>query len=168
VVAGEPESGRTAVTASFNVGALFERPWYGDLIRAARTLASDRAEAAIAMAQMSVEAFVEVALSALLRGQGMSEADVESEMNRLPGFNFRREETRDLWTQLTGDSIQQAVAWAAYVNSVKLRNSVVHRGKRATPNDAATSVERCTDLIQHMQAVLRRVIMPPHGGRRGN
>jgi hypothetical protein len=34
-------------------------------------------EAAIAMAQMSVEAFVEVAVSELLRRQGMSVADEE-------------------------------------------------------------------------------------------
>lgn len=152
------ESGRITVGVSLNVGTLFVRPWYGDLVRAARTLTPERPEAAAAMAQMSVEAFVEVALSALLRRQGKSEADVETEMNALPGFNFRHKETQDLWTQLTGDSIQQAVAWAAYVEAVKLRNRVVHRGQRVTPNDAATSVERCTNLIQHMQAVLGRVM----------
>jgi hypothetical protein len=76
-------------------------------MRAARTLASDRPAAAIAMAQTSVEAFVEVALSELLRRQGVSGADVETQMNGLSGSNFRRGETRDLWRQLTGDRISR-------------------------------------------------------------
>jgi len=79
-------------------------------------------------------------------------------MDVLPGFNFRRKETRDRWSQLTGDAIQQAAAWPAYIEAVKLRNLVVHRGQRANPEDAADSVERCTELILHMQTVLRTVL----------
>jgi hypothetical protein len=55
------ESGRISVGVSLDIGGLFARPWYGDLMRAARTLAPERPEVAVAMAQMSVEAYVELA-----------------------------------------------------------------------------------------------------------
>jgi hypothetical protein len=95
------------------------------------------------MAQMSVEAFVEVALSELLRRQGMSGADVEKEMNGLRGFNFRRGETRDLWTQLTGDRIQQAVPWARMPTASSL----------VTTSSTAPSARRRTTRRRQWSAV---------------
>lgn len=160
-VKGEAEQGRIPVGRSLNVEALFARPWYGDLMRAARTLAPERPEAAVVMAQMSVEAFVEVALSALRRSEGASDDEIDVEMDLLPSFNFRRRETRELWSQLTGDKIQQAPAWSKYVEAVKFRNRVVHRGARATPAEASNAVESYTALIQHMQEVLRAILQSP-------
>jgi hypothetical protein len=149
----------TPVGKSLPVRALFSLPeWYGDLIRTARSMYGAQPEIAIVISQIAVETYVELALAELLRREGQSDDRIDERLEEVSPLTFRRDKTVAEWRRLTGDPVRQRGEWPAYVEHIKRRNGIVHRGRRATKDEASASIEACASLIQHMQNVLRSIL----------
>jgi hypothetical protein len=159
-VGGDVTVPTTRVTATFDAGALFKRPRYTELVRSARTLQDDHAEAAVVMVQSAVEVFVTRAFDALLAHHGVGAHVIQEVAACIPDRTFQDKKTRDLWTALTGSKISDAPTWKQFHKEVERRNRVVHAGEEVERNDTAGAIDAAVGLITFMQKVMRPILKP--------
>ncbi len=110
--------------------------------------------AAVVIAQTACETFTEVAINAILREKALDYLD-EPISELLPNYNLKNEKVRKLYVALTDDRIQDAPFWAEYTKLVSLRNRVVHRGKKPNKQQAEESLNAATEIISHIENLLK-------------
>ena len=75
----------------------------------------------------------------------------EEAANYLPGGdNLANERTRELYTALTGDVIQEQPFWQQFKKFVNLRNQIVHSRKTASRAEAEVSLKAASSLVRHL------------------
>jgi hypothetical protein len=67
------------------------------------------------------------------------------------GYNLANPRVWRLYTALTGDQVQQQVAfWLKFKTSADLRNDIIHKGRIATEGEAEASHKAGNDLLEHL------------------
>jgi hypothetical protein len=132
-------------------------PWYDKLVEASKRLIADgQHEAAVVTAMMGAEAASENAFSNLLELRGISELE-DSIGDLLPSYSLANERVRGLYVSLSGDSIQERPFWAGFKAAASLRNKLIHRGARATADQAQEAVNSTSELVKHLVETIRRL-----------
>jgi hypothetical protein len=122
-----------------------QSPYYSDLLALADALIKEgRYELAVVVAQMACEVVVEQTLT---ERRGRRKAP--------PNYNLRKNATRQLYEQLTRDTIRKQSFWKAYGCHVDRRDKVVHHGKRVDPSDARDSITTAHQFVEHVDTVRR-------------
>ena len=120
-------------------------PYYSDLLALADALfKGSRSELAVVVAQMACEVVVEQTLTPRRR-----------ERKAPPNYNLRKKVTRQIYEQVTRDSIRTHPFWAAYGRHVDRRDKVVHHGHRVDPSEARDSITTAHQFVEHVDTVRR-------------
>ena len=108
-------------------------------------------EAAIVTAQTACEVCVEVFLEAGFRDKGI--ADLADPIGRLlPNYNVGNERVRRIYVAVCDDQIHQEPFWSSYQKHVERRNRVVHRGEKASRQEADDSIAVATEVVRHIRS----------------
>jgi len=137
-----------------------EQPFQAVLMSTARELVERGSdgdlELAVVAAQMACEIQTEIVISELFDRRGLSELGrIVRAPGALRGNNLRDDRVRQLYGELSGDDIASKSFWSDFVAHAKLRNAVVHSGRRVDPAEAEASVRVAAELTAHLAAVLR-------------
>lgn len=89
----------------------------------------------------------------VFKGAGLTLIE-EPILGFLPGYSLSNERIRRLCVALTGDKIDDAPFWSGYVDLVRLRNEIVHRGKRVPTDDAQRAFATAGQLIHHLELLV--------------
>lgn len=72
--------------------------------------------------------------------------------------NLKAKKVRDLYMVTTGDDItKDTKLWKKFLDHVKRRNSIAHRGETATRTEAEKSCNTVKEFIRHIEEVLRKI-----------
>lgn len=67
------------------------------------------------------------------------------------GYNLANDRIRGIFVALSGiDDLPQQPFWAAFVESAKRRNLIVHQGMQVEPPDAEASTSACFALVDFL------------------
>lgn len=137
------------------MGALFPeyRP-FNYRLGTARSLVERQPDAAVVVAQMAFEAFVEFAVSEL------QAARPEAQRETGPvGHSLMADADRTAWTRLSGQSLKKRAtdgAYQRYTEHVHLRNRVAHNDALATPEQARESLAAVGGMVELMIDAARK------------
>ncbi len=103
---------------------------------------------------MACEIVSELAFSRHFDNRGIK--DLRDPIDELlPNFNLGNPKVRKLYEALSGDKITQVGFWKDYTDVVKLRNTIVHKGGKTTAGPARDAVKTASDLVAHIETVLK-------------
>ena len=129
-------------------------PYHEVLLSTAKELVKQGHPAmAVVAANTACEYYVERALSKAMSRAGLTQPVEEAVSHLLPGYNLADRRVRSLYSALTGDAVHQQPFWSDFTTCVKVRNDVVHRGARASVQQAETAVAAAESLLRHLAAV---------------
>lgn len=111
--------------------------------------------AAVIIAQTAIEVCTEriITRSLVRRGAEFLSDWVDG---RLPNYNVFREDVKALYKAVTEDAtIAEQDFWSSgrLKAHVELRNAIAHRGRIATPEEAAASITVAEQIIAHMSNI---------------
>jgi len=131
-------------------------PYYRVLLNTAqRLIAQNEPEIAVVTAQMACEIYTEQMFTAMFKKRGVDFLE-EAIDELLPNYNLGNEKVRKIYIALCGDMIQNASFWLRFKEAVKLRNGAVHGGNRISKQQAEDACQAFSELVQHIEAVLRK------------
>jgi DNA-binding XRE family transcriptional regulator len=144
------------------------------LFRAAeQQIEADHHFLAVVMAQVAVEAVVEVNFVSLF-GVNLPRS-MQTMMDVLPDRSFMHKGTRALWTDLTGDDITKDKSiWTPYHKHIERRNKAAHGGAFGfrhdpiTREEAEASIAAARNLTTHIWDVMQEhwsLLTEPDGFR---
>lgn len=107
-------------------------------------------EAALVTAQSACELGCERAIEKWLASRGAGYLH-ECLHEMVPSFNVCAGKTRDLYTTLTDDHIQQQPFWHAYTELTQLRNRIVHRGEQVHADTARKYLDVARGVVEHLE-----------------
>lgn len=113
----------------------------------------DHPEVAIVTAAMACEIAVEQALSRAYKSRGQDNQD-ETAYGSLNGHNIFNKQVRKVYTELTGDHIEQESFWPNFTEVPKRRNRAIHAGMRFSKVEAEDSVSAARALVNHVGKVM--------------
>ena len=64
--------------------------------------------------------------------------------------NLASHKVQQLYTALTGDTVQKESWWSDFKDSAKRRNDIVHVGRKATDAEATASLTVCDKFVTHV------------------
>jgi hypothetical protein len=131
-------------------GSPYERVLLDFAKRAAARGEDGDHEVAVVTAQMAVEVMIEQTIGGLLRSRGLEDLD-EPLSDLLPSYNIGNERVLRLYDALSGEQIQNEAFWPNFKEHVKRRNQIVHRGMRASRQDAEESIAAVEAVLAHLQ-----------------
>jgi hypothetical protein len=104
---------------------------------------------AVIVAHMACEVAAARKMSGAFAARGV--ADLQDPVfDLLAGYNLGNERTRKLYTSLTGDEIQKQAFWPAFKKSADQRNTIIHRGTKASKAEAEQSLAATAAFVQHL------------------
>ncbi len=109
---------------------------------------------AIIMAQQACEIASETAVARALAVK-RHQTPKEIENSRPSGYNLADDPTRELYTALTGDEIQEQPFWQDFKKFVALRNRIVHSNKIASRAEAEMALKAATSIVNHLLKVAK-------------
>jgi HEPN domain-containing protein len=109
---------------------------------------------AIVTAQMACEIATEQAISAAYRRRGIEDLD-EPIGDLFQSLNLGNERLRRLYVALTHDPIHEQPFWQRFTEHATRRHRVIHRGQRASKNDAEASISAAAEFVEHLEAALK-------------
>jgi hypothetical protein len=114
--------------------------------------------AAVIIAQTAIEVCTEriITRSLVRRGAEFLSDWVDG---RVPNYNVFREDVKALYKAVTEDTtITEQDFWSSgrLKAHVELRNAIAHRGRIATPEEAAASITVAEQIIDHMSKAAAR------------
>jgi len=101
------------------------------------------------VAHIACEVAVERSFSDLLARKGVQSLE-ETVADALSGYNLANEKVLKLYASLTGDEIQQAPFWGAFIRSAKRRDNIIRKGLIVGRGDAEESIEAASDFLAHL------------------
>jgi hypothetical protein len=69
----------------------------------------------------------------------------------LSGYNLANEQTRAIYTDLTGDDIRDQPFWRQFKEFVELRNQIVHNNRDASKSDAQAALDAASRVVSHLR-----------------
>jgi hypothetical protein len=105
---------------------------------------------AVVMAQTACEVCMEVVLTDVLRERVRDHDIANFITGSLRNYNPKTDNVKKLYELLFGDRVQGASFWPSFLEHVKRRNNIVHRGQAATPQDADESIVAVDKVIRHL------------------
>jgi hypothetical protein len=105
---------------------------------------------AILMAHQACEIASESTIARVLAG-AKHRPTKDAERSLAGGYHFANDQTRKLYTSLTGDDIQEQPFWPQFKEFVALRNEIVHTHKTASRSDAEAALDVATCMVNHFQ-----------------
>jgi hypothetical protein len=105
---------------------------------------------AVVMAQTACEVCMEVVLTDVLRERVHDHDIADFITGSLRNYNPKTDNVKKLYELLFGDRVQGASFWPSFLEHVKRRNNIVHRGQAATPQDADESIVAVDKVIRHL------------------
>jgi len=130
---------------------------YGMLFEQADSLATRGhygCAAAVVLYHTAVEARVDQAFIDATDGKVERGVVTEAVISLIPGMNFLDRKTQALWEALTGDRVTAFAGWAAYRESVELRNAVAHaRNPFLGPDEADAASRACRAIVAHVDRI---------------
>ena len=129
--------------------------WWEDrffvLINTAKTLKDQgHPEAAIVTAQTACEVCTEIFLEAGFRNQDI--AYLKGPINDLlTNYNVGNPRVRRIYEAVCNDQISQEPFWARFQEHVKRRHRRVHRGEKASQQEAEDSITVAEEVIGHIR-----------------
>ncbi len=145
VQASESIKFSSAVTAQADVITYTQ-----SLLNTARELGNlNQYNPAIIMAHQAFEIASETAVARALAGK-RHRSPKEIEKSPLSGYNLADDRTRELYTVLTGDDIQEQPFWQQFKEFVALRNQIVHSNKIASRAEAEAALKAATSMVNHL------------------
>jgi hypothetical protein len=122
------------------------------LLDTAKTLKDQgHSEAAIVTAQTACEVCTEVFLEAGFRNKGISYLNDPVEALLHNNYNLGNDRVRNLYAAVCDDPIQQEPFWSSFKEHVWRRHRVVHRGKRASQQEAEASIAVAEEVVRHIR-----------------
>lgn len=113
-------------------------------------------EMAVVAAQMACEIYTEQAFDLILDKKKLT--FLKDPVGRLvETYSLTNGKVRKLYVSLTGDRIEDSAFWQKLHEHVTRRNQVVHGGKQVTKTDAEASCSAATELIKHLESVLKNL-----------
>jgi hypothetical protein len=124
---------------------------YEVLLDTAKKLRDDgHNEAAIVTAQTACEVYTQLVLTSAFRAAVPDHA-VDALEKLMPGYSLNHGRVRDVYVAFSGDRIQEDKAlWSRFVEHVKRRHEIVHRGREATLEETSASISVVEEVIAHM------------------
>jgi hypothetical protein len=127
-------------------------PYYRQLLDTAkRYMEQGEHSVAVIVAQTACELVTEFALETLIRPHGLTQKEREQLLPRNYDLNNKR--VNALYVVLSKDKIKAQSFWAGYTKHANLRHAIVHKGERATAQQAKASLRAATALVTHVEAV---------------
>jgi hypothetical protein len=121
------------------------------LLKTARDLINlKQYNSAIVMAHQACEIASERTIARALAGN-KHESTKEIEKSLSSGYNLTNDQTRNLYTTLTGDDIQKQPFWQQFKEFASLRNQIVHGYKTASRSEAEAALEAATNMVNHLR-----------------
>jgi hypothetical protein len=121
------------------------------VIRTAEALiASGYYMSALPILQTACELLTEFVIVATLSESGFNH--IREPLDELiPNYNLANERVRKLYVALTKDRIQNQTFWSDYLQMVRLRHQVIHRGKDVSEEQAKWAQSVTLRTIQHLE-----------------
>jgi hypothetical protein len=135
-------------------------PVYARLLMDANLSLPESPEMAVVLAHSAAELCTEAHITSLLDQRGVGNL-TEPVLDIFNSYDICNDKLRAIYIALTGDKISEALFWHGVKESKKRRNAVVHRGKACTVDDAKATVKAMTDLVYHMDHVVRLASVSP-------
>jgi hypothetical protein len=130
------------------------KPFHQKLIEEAKnSLKSSLFEMAVVLSQAASEMCTEWAITALFALRDDKDL-AEPILGLFVVKDICSERVQRVYSALSGDSPNQQPFWARLKSHRDRRNAVVHRGEKASPNEAAESVAVVNEYLLHVEAVL--------------
>jgi hypothetical protein len=111
--------------------------------------------------QTALEVYLELEVARLLEWRRLGSLGQVIYDRLVPSYTFTDSRLQALWFALTGDNIQTIKKteewWAGYALHIKLRHSIVHRGHKATKEEADGSVKATLGAMQYVQTTTHGV-----------
>jgi len=104
---------------------------------------------ALVIAHMACEIAAERAFAKALAKKRHKTAK-ETGVDLPTGYNLADERTREQYTAVTGDNIQDQPFWQGFVQFVDLRNQIVHGRKSVSRAEAEASLGAAISLVHHL------------------
>jgi hypothetical protein len=108
---------------------------------------------AVVAANTACEYRVERVVSKAISRSGLRQPVEEAISDLLPSYGLANDRVRALYSALTGDAVHQQPFWSDFKAGAKLRNDVVHRGARASVQQAESAVAAAESLLRHLATV---------------
>lgn len=138
-------SASATVRATANVIRLTQQ-----LMVSARILRDENHSAeAIIVAQTACEVATERAIIEALNNRSVPELE-EIFDKLLPSYNITNFNVRKLYSTLTGNDVTKEGFWSDIDISVKLRNKIIHKGVKATIQQATDAINAVDKYINHI------------------
>jgi hypothetical protein len=101
------------------------------------------------MAHLACEVAIERSISDSFARKGIQslEGVVADVMN---GYNLANDKVLNLYTNLTGDAIQERPFWGNFVRSAKRRDNIIRKGLIVGRADAEESIKAASDLLAYL------------------
>ena len=123
------------------------------MLDAAETLKNQgHYEAAIVTAQTACEVCTEVFLEAGFRNKGITYLADPIESLLRNNYNLNNDRVRGIYKTVCDDQIEQEPFWARFKEHTKRRNDVVHRGVRASQQEAVDSIGVVREVVTHIRS----------------
>jgi len=128
-------------------------PYYRQLLDTAERFRREgEYDVAVIMAQTACELVTESAFETFFRAHGSTESDKKHLEPR--AYDLGNDRVRALYALLSSDRIEREPFWNGFKDHVKRRHGIVHKGHRATPQEAEASLDAATDFIAHVEAAI--------------
>ena len=130
------------------------KPFHQKLIEEAKnSLKSSLFEMAVVLSQAASEMCTEWAITALFALRDDKDL-AEPILGLFVVKDICSEKVQRVYSALSGDSPNQQLFWARLKGHRDRRHAVVHRGEKASLNEAAESVAVVNEYLLHVEAVL--------------
>lgn len=120
------------------------------LTTARELLGKEQFSIATVVAHMACEIATERALTEAFHERQIGYLE-ESVSDLLNGYNLANDKVRSVYTALAGDDIQNQPFWAAFSESARRRNRIIHAGKIVQRGEAEESLNTASSFIHHVQ-----------------
>jgi hypothetical protein len=131
-------------------------PYYRQLLETAKRYRRDgEHELAVISAQTACELVTETAFDKFIRVHRLSGSDKKHA--RPLNCDLGNERVKALYVLLSWDKIERQPFWQGFKDHTKRRHGIVHKGEKATAQEAEASLRAATDLIAHVEAVVAEV-----------
>jgi hypothetical protein len=132
------------------------KPFHRKLLDQAHgALRAEMNEFAVVVAQAAAEMCTEWALTVMFKSRDLGDlADPILEL--FQSTNICNSKLHDVFAAVSGDRPNQQAFWSDLKLHSALRIDIVHRGARATPSQAASSLSAVTKFIEYVELLQRR------------
>jgi hypothetical protein len=111
---------------------------------------------AVVLAQAALEVCTEWAFTVLFALRGVEKL-TKSVLDLFLSTNICNERVRKVYEGLSGDTLADHQFWTRLMSHKKLRNAVVHEGKKTSADEAADFVALVDEYIRHVETVVQNL-----------